>query len=102
VLRILGEGLDSVHVGNIQLDLRARRVLVEGKAVELPARVFQLAETLFRLQGQVLSREQLLSRVWGYDYDPGSNIVDVYIGYLRKKLGADLIETVRGLGYRLV
>jgi DNA-binding response OmpR family regulator len=48
-----------------------------------------------------MSREQLLSHVWGYDYDPGSNIVDVYVGYLRKKLGSDLIETVRGMGYRL-
>jgi DNA-binding response OmpR family regulator len=50
----------------------------------------------------VLSREQLLSRVWGYDFDPESNIVDVYVGYLRKKLGNDLIETSRGVGYRLV
>ena len=49
----------------------------------------------------MLSREQLLDRVWGYDYNPGSNIVDVYVGYLRKKLGGDLIETVRGMGYRL-
>ena len=49
----------------------------------------------------MLSREQLLSHVWGYDYDPGSNVVDVYIGYLRKKLGPDSIETVRGMGYRL-
>ena len=48
-----------------------------------------------------MSREQLLDRVWGYDYDPGSNIVDVNIGYLRKKLGSELIETVRGIGYRL-
>ena len=54
-----------------------------------------------RHEGRVLSREQLLSRVWGYDFDPGSNIVDVYVGYLRKKLGHDLIETVRGMGYRL-
>ncbi len=51
--------------------------------------------------GRVFSREQLLSRVWGYDFDPGSNIVDVYVGYLRSKLGAELIETVRGMGYRL-
>ena len=50
---------------------------------------------------QVMSREQLLNRIWGYDYNPGSNIVDVYIGHLRRKLGNDLIETVRGVGYRL-
>jgi DNA-binding response OmpR family regulator len=50
---------------------------------------------------QVMSREQLLSRVWGYDFDGGSNVVDVYVGYLRKKLGSATIETVRGMGYRL-
>ena len=51
--------------------------------------------------GQVLSREQLLARVWGYDYDPGSNVVEVYVRYLRRKLGEQVIETVRGMGYRL-
>jgi DNA-binding response OmpR family regulator len=69
--------------------------------VELTAREFALAETLMRNPGQVLSREQLLSHVWGYDFDPGSNVVDVYIRYLRRKLGDDVIETVRGMGYRL-
>ena len=69
--------------------------------VELTAREFALAETLMRHPGQVLSREQLLSHVWGYDFDPGSNVVDVYIGYLRRKLGDGVIETVRGMGYRL-
>jgi DNA-binding response OmpR family regulator len=54
-----------------------------------------------RHAGQVLAREQLLSHVWGYDYDPGSNVVDVYVGNLRRKLGGDVIETVRGMGYRL-
>lgn len=88
-------------IGHVSLDLRTRRVRVKGQRVELSAREFTLAETLLRHPGQVMSREQLLSHVWGYDYDPGSNIVDVYIGYLRKKLGSDLIETVRGMGYRL-
>lgn len=87
--------------GNIALDLRTRKVKVGDRTVELPAREFTLAETFLRHPGQVMSREQLLDRVWGYDYDPGSNIVDVYVGYLRKKLGSDLIETVRGMGYRL-
>ena len=73
---------------------------VDGKEVELTAREFTLAETFFRHPGQVLSREQLLSRVWGFDYDPGSNVVDVYVGYLRRKLGNDRIATVRGMGYR--
>lgn len=66
------------------------------------AREFVLAEMLFRHSGQVVSRQQILSHVWGYDFDPGSNVVDVYVGYLRRKLGRDLIETVRGMGYRLV
>ncbi|HAG79949.1 MAG TPA: DNA-binding response regulator [Cyanobacteria bacterium UBA11162] len=87
-------------VGNVMLDLRTRRVRVNGELVELSAREFTLTEILLRHRGQVMSREQLLNHVWGYDYDPGSNIVDVYIGYLRKKLGGKLIETVRGMGYR--
>lgn len=90
-----------LKIGNVVLDLRTRKVKVGDRAIELPAREFTLAEAFLRHPGQVMSREQLLDRVWGYDYDPGSNIVDVYVGYLRKKLGSDLIETVRGMGYRL-
>lgn len=90
-----------LKVGEITLDLRTRKATVGDRLVELPAREFTLAETFLRHPGQILSREQLLNRVWGYDYDPGSNIVDVYVGYLRKKLGNKFIETVRGIGYRL-
>jgi two-component system copper resistance phosphate regulon response regulator CusR len=90
-----------LRVGDAALDLRTRRLSHEDRAVELSAREFALAEIMFRHPGQVLTREQLLSNVWGYDYDPGSNIVDVYVGYLRKKLGGRLIKTVRGVGYRL-
>jgi DNA-binding response OmpR family regulator len=90
-----------LHAGDCALDLRTRRLKVADRDVELTAREFALAETFFRHPGQVLSREQLLSRVWGYDYDPGSNVVDVYVGYLRKKLGGARIATVRGMGYRL-
>jgi DNA-binding response OmpR family regulator len=88
-------------VGDCALDLRTRRVKVRGSVVELSAREFALAELFFTHPGQVLTREQLLSRVWGYDHDPGSNVVDVYVGYLRKKLGPERIQTVRGMGYRL-
>lgn len=91
----------TLRHGNLGLDLRTRRADVDGREVELSAREFALTEAFLRNPGQVLSREQLLSRVWGYDFDPGSNVVDVYVRYLRKKLGADLIETVRGMGYRL-
>lgn len=90
-----------LSVGNVVLDLRTRKATVGDKTIELPAREFTLAEMFFRHPGQVLSRQQLLDRVWGYDYDPGSNVVDVYVGYLRRKLGSELFETVRGMGYRL-
>lgn len=88
--------------GNVRLDLRRRTAEVGDSEVDLSAREFALAETLMEHPGQVLSREQLLSHVWGYDFDPGSNVVDVYVGYLRKKLGDNTIETVRGMGYRFV
>ena len=87
--------------GDVTLDLRTRRATVGERSIELTAREFALAETLLRHPDQVLSREQLLSHVWGYDFDPGSNVVDVYIRYLRRKLGEGVIETVRGMGYRL-
>jgi DNA-binding response OmpR family regulator len=92
---------DELRSGDVRLDLRRRLAFVGDREVELSARELSLAEVLLRHRGQVLSREQLLSLVWGYDFDPGSNIVDVYVGYLRKKLGAGLVTTVRGLGYRV-
>ena len=91
----------NLVVGNLLLDLRTRKVKIANQEIDLPAREFILLETFMRHPDQVMSREQLLDRVWGYDYDPGSNIVDVYVGYLRKKLGSKSIETVRGMGYRL-
>jgi DNA-binding response OmpR family regulator len=90
-----------LEVGDAALDLRTRRLAVGSRSVELTAREFSLADMFFRHPGQVLSREQLLSHVWGYDYDPGSNVVDVYVRYLRQKLGEGRITTVRGMGYRL-
>lgn len=98
-----GQKQDKMQIqqGNMTLDLRTRKVLVGDRTIELPAREFTMAEVFFRHPGQVMTRQQLLDLVWGYDYDPGSNIVDVYVGYLRKKLGSDTIETVRSMGYRL-
>ncbi len=90
-----------LRVGEAALDLRTRRLTVGERTVELTAREFALGEMFFRHPGQVLSREQLLSHVWGYDYDPGSNVVEVYVRYLRQKLGDPWITTVRGMGYRL-
>lgn len=87
--------------GNISLDVLSRKVQVGTEEHDLTAREFVMLEIFLRNPGQVISREQLLDRVWGFDHDPGSNVVDVYIRYLRKKLGADAIQTVRGSGYRL-
>ena len=86
--------------GEVALDVMTRRAAVDGREFDLSAREFALAEQFLRHPGQVLSREYLLSKVWGLDFDPGSNVVDVYVRYLRSKLGADRITTVRGAGYR--
>jgi DNA-binding response OmpR family regulator len=91
----------QLMVGELALDLRTRWASVHGERVELSAREFELLRTFLEHPNQVLSREQLLAHVWGYAYDPGSNVVDVYVGYLRRKLGEETIETVRGMGYRL-
>jgi two-component system copper resistance phosphate regulon response regulator CusR len=102
-LRASGEGESSLEIegGGVRLDVRARSAAVEGHEVDLTTQEYMLLETFVRHAGQVLSREQLLSNVWGYDFDPGSNVVDVYVGYLRRKLGRERLETVRGVGYRL-
>ena len=86
--------------GEVSLDVLSRRAVVGGREIELSAREFALAEQFLRNPGRVLSREQLLSSVWGMDFDPGSNVVDVYVRYLRGKLGPQHIATIRGVGYR--
>jgi DNA-binding response OmpR family regulator len=91
---------DVLESGGLRLDLRTRQAVVAGQQVDLSAREFTLLEIFMLNPGQVLSREQLLDHVWGFDFDPGSNVVDVYVGYLRKKVGAGTISTVRGMGYR--
>jgi DNA-binding response OmpR family regulator len=95
-------GREALEAGGVHLDLRARRAVVHGREVDLTLREFALLEAFLRHPDQVLSREQLLSRVWGYDFDPGTNVVDVYVRYLRRKLGDASIETTRGVGYRFV
>ncbi len=94
------EGRHVIAVGDVTLDLRTRWVSTGDANIELSAREFELLRTFLEHPNQVLSREQLLAHVWGYDYDPGSNVVDVYVGYLRRKLGPESFETVRGVGYR--
>ncbi|MDP2711074.1 MAG: response regulator transcription factor [Solirubrobacteraceae bacterium] len=91
----------TLAAGPMQLDLRTREVTVDGSSAELTSREFTLLEVFLRHPNQVLSQAQLLDRVWGFQHDPSSNIVEVYVGYLRRKLGDRRIETVRGVGYRL-
>jgi DNA-binding response OmpR family regulator len=100
-LRSRNGDFGSLDVGGIRLDPVTRRAEVAGRFVELSDREFELLETFMQRPGELLSREQLLSRVWGLSFDPGSNIVDVYIGHLRRKVGEERIETVRHRGYRL-
>ena len=94
-----------VEAGGITMDLRTRRVHRGGVEVAFTAREFELLEYLMRHPDQVLSREQILNAVWGFDFDPGTKVLEVYIGYLRRKLTeaepGDPIETVRNVGYRL-
>ena len=95
------ESVEVIQTLDIALDLRTRRISVDGQQHDLSAREFALAEEFLRHPEQVLSREQLLSRVWGLDFDPASNVVEVYIRYLRGKIGTERIANVRGMGYRL-
>lgn len=94
---------DELVLADLKVDVRSRTVTRAGKLVELSGKEFSMLEYLMRNQGRVLSREQIEQHVWDFDYEGGSNMVDVYIRYLRKKLdegyGKKLIHTVRGAGY---
>ena len=99
-----GAPASTLSVGSVTLDLLSREAEIDGGRIELSAREFALLAYLMRHPGQVLSRQQILNGVWGYTFDPRSNLVDVYVGYLRRKLsanGSSPIETVRGMGYRM-
>jgi DNA-binding response OmpR family regulator len=95
----------ALETGPLRMDLRTRRVARDGCDIQLTAREFELLAYLMRHPDQVLSREQILNAVWGFDFDPGTKVLEVYIGYLRRKLTEadpeDPIETVRNVGYRL-
>lgn len=106
--RVSGERQNFLIVGDLRLDRIAREVTWCGKAVDLTSREFNLIEYLMRSPGRVLTRTQILEHVWGYDFDPSTNVVDVCIQRIRKKLaslegepvGDSAIESVRGVGYR--
>ena len=90
-----------LRAGGICLDVLERAVTAGGRTVSLPAREFTLLQAFLSHPDQILSRQELLSMAWGMDFDPQTNLVDVYVGYLRRKVGEPAIETVRGAGYRL-
>ncbi|MDP9228683.1 MAG: response regulator transcription factor [Actinomycetota bacterium] len=91
----------KLSAGSVELDPWTRHARIDELEVALTGREFALLEFFLRHPGELLSRERLHASVWGYDHDPGSNVIEVYIGYLRKKLGVQLVETVHGKGYRL-
>jgi DNA-binding response OmpR family regulator len=95
----------TIKAGMLDVDLLTRDVRYGGERVRLSTTEFELLSYLLRNRGHVLTREQILRAVWGYDYDPGTNVVDVYVGYLRRKLRREglpaPIVTVRSVGYRL-
>lgn len=96
-----GQEATTLTAAGLTLDLLSRTVRSGNRSVELTSQECALAEAFLRSPDEVLSREQLLRQVWGYDHDPATNVVDVYVGYLRRKLGRDVVQTVRGAGYRL-
>jgi DNA-binding response OmpR family regulator len=104
-LRVASQATTTMTRGGVTIDLLARSVVHHGEPVRLTATEFDLLAYLMRHSNQMLTREQLLRAVWGYDHDPATNIVDVYIGYLRRKLGTGgrtvPIRTIRSRGYRL-
>ena len=91
----------ALRVGGIYLDVLTRAVTIAGRTVTLSEREFSLLRAFVGHPRQVLSRRELLAMAWGMDFDPQTNLVDVYVGYLRRKIGQPVIETVRGAGYRL-
>lgn len=93
-------GDETLHFEHIRIDPAARRVWVEDQEIEITTIEFDLLWVLAENTGHVLSREQLLEKVWGYDYFGDDRVVDVHVGHIRQKLGEDFITTVRGIGYR--
>jgi two-component system, OmpR family, response regulator len=88
-----------LHDGGVRLDLHSHQAIADGKVVWLSARECALLAHLMRREGHVCTRAELLSAVWGYSFDPGTNVVDVYVRRLRAKLGDRIVETVRSVGY---
>src|SRR6185369_10128954 len=101
VRRAAGHASNTLSSGPVRLDLKASRVTVDGAPVKLTAHEYKLLEYLMHHPGKVVSRTELTEHLYDQDFDRDSNTIEVFVGRLRKKLGIDLIETVRGMGYRM-
>jgi len=101
VRRAAGHASNELTCGSVRLDLRAGRVTVDGSAIKLTSHEYRLLSYLLHHQGKVISRTELTEHLYDQDFDRDSNTVEVFVGRLRKKIGSDMIETIRGLGYRL-
>ena len=101
VRRAAGHASNEIEVGPVRLDVKAGRLTVDGKAVKLTSHEFRLIQYLMLHTDKVVSRTELVEHLYDQDFDRDSNTIEVFVGRLRKKLGVDLIETVRGLGYRI-
>ena len=99
--RVRGQEATLLSTADLRLDLRSRTAFLADQEIQLTAREFTLVETFLRHRGEALSRDELLSRVWGHNVGLASNVVDVYVSILRRKLGSERFETIRGFGYRM-
>src|SRR5690606_13590953 len=99
--RSTGHATSELEYGSVRVDTRSSRVTVNGRAVKLTSLEYRLLAYMMHHQGRVISRTELVEHLYDQDFDRDSNTIEVFVGRLRRKLGKDLIETVRGLGYRL-
>lgn len=102
VRRAAGHSTDTIEIGELLVDNRAARAFVDGSPIKLTSHEFRLISYLAMHRGRVISRTELVEHIYDQDFDRDSNTIEVFIGRLRRKIGTDRIETVRGLGYRLV
>jgi two-component system OmpR family response regulator len=101
IRRASGHASNEIEIGSVRLDAKAGRVTVDGTPVKLTSHEFRLIQYLMMHADKVVSRTELVEHLYDQDFDRDSNTIEVFVGRLRKKLGVDLIETVRGLGYRI-
>ena len=99
VRRSAGHASNEIECGPVRLDARAGRLTVDGLLIKLTSHEFRLIAYLMMHQGRVVSRTELVEHLYDQDFDRDSNTIEVFIGRLRKKLGVDIIQTIRGLGY---